>query len=101
MSGTARRAWLVCYDIADPKRLARVHRCLRERAFQLQYSVFVLETDPKGLNALLRDLARLIAPRQDDIRCYPLRTRGSITSHGRRSLPEGVVARIPALLPDP
>lgn len=101
MSVHDRRAWLVCYDIACPRRLARVHRCLRERAFQLQYSVFVLETDTKGLNALIRDLARLIAPREDDIRCYPLRARGSIRSHGRRSLPEGVVARIPSLLPDP
>jgi CRISPR-associated protein Cas2 len=101
VSGTARRAWLVAYDIADERRLARVHRYLTRRAFALQYSVFVLETDVAGLNALLRDLARLISPRRDDVRVYPLRQRASIHNAGRRRLPDGIVARIPSLAPDP
>jgi hypothetical protein len=35
----AATAWLVCYDIAEPRRLARVGRAAREFAVPLQYSV--------------------------------------------------------------
>jgi len=35
-----RRCYLVCYDIRDPKRLRRVHRCLKAYGEGWQYSVF-------------------------------------------------------------
>lgn len=67
--------YLLCYDIADPDRLAVVGRYMARRAVRVQYSVFWLRTTPAGLAALLADLAVLIHPAQDDVRCYPLAAR--------------------------
>ena len=41
-------AWLVCYDIAEPRRLARVWRAVREFGVPLQYSVFWARLDGIG-----------------------------------------------------
>ena len=38
MSG--RTTWLVCYDIADPKRLHKVHRIVSSFGLRVQFSVY-------------------------------------------------------------
>lgn len=63
---------VVAYDIADPKRLGRVHRYLKKFAIPLQYSVFLVELDAAGRDKLLAKLRTLIHPKQDDVRIYPL-----------------------------
>ena len=52
MSYTERRNWLVAYDIASPRRLARVHRYLKRHAIPVQYSVFVFHGDWSGCSPL-------------------------------------------------
>ena len=37
------RDYLVCYDIADPKRLSKLARALEKRAYRIQYSIFLLK----------------------------------------------------------
>jgi CRISPR-associated protein Cas2 len=88
MSG--RGYWLVGYDIASPRRLRRVHHYLKRRAFPVQYSLFVALLDEPGLNRLLQELARLIDPRQDDVRAWPVPERAEPDYFGR-GLAEGIV----------
>jgi CRISPR-associated protein Cas2 len=64
--------YLVAYDIADPRRLARVARHLERHATRVQYSVFALQTTAARLAGLLAEVAELIEPREDDVRAYPL-----------------------------
>lgn len=86
-----RQTFVIAYDIADPRRLARVHRFLVREAFPVQYSVFLGTFSPRGLNAVLEGLAAIIHPREDDVRAYPLPSRPQIESLGRPVLPDGVI----------
>ena len=81
---------LVCYDIADPARLARVHRHLEKRATPVQYSVFVLYADSIEVDRLAAELEVLIHPRQDDVRIYPLPRHLEVEVLGRGSIPDGI-----------
>jgi CRISPR-associated protein Cas2 len=83
-------AWLVCYDIAEPRRLARVGRAVREFAVPLQYSVYWARLDRGGLAEALAQIARRIDPRRDDVRLYPLPENVQITGLGRDVVPVGV-----------
>lgn len=83
--------WLVAYDIADPKRLARVHRLLVAWALPAQYSVFLLVATRESVGVLVGELARLIHPRQDDVRIFRLEP-GWQRSLGASTLPRGVLA---------
>ena len=83
-------AWLICYDIADKRRLVRVHRAACRFAVPVQYSVFWARLDRAALNAGLRALAVLIDPRADDVRFYPLPENVRVDTLGRAVLPQGV-----------
>lgn len=43
---SARRRWLVAYDIRDDVRLRRVHDIVRSHGDRLQYSVFLCDLTP-------------------------------------------------------
>jgi CRISPR-associated protein Cas2 len=81
---------LLAYDIADPRRLQRVHRTVREYGLAVQYSVFVVYADSATLNTLCGELATIIQPKEDDIRIYPLPQRLEMHRFGRQTLPIGV-----------
>lgn len=85
------RLCMVCYDIADPKRLGRVHRYLRRLAVPVQYSVFATSLTPKKQQRLMQGLARLIDEKEDDVRLYPLPKRLEHLGLGRQWLPDGVI----------
>jgi CRISPR-associated protein Cas2 len=90
-------AWLVCYDIAEPRRLARVWRAVREFGVPIQYSVFWARLDTAGLNGAVAAVASRINPRADDVRFYPLPANAQITGLGRDVLPLGVALGDPGL----
>ncbi len=90
MAQNAPRLHLLAYDIADPVRLQRVHRAVREAGIPLQYSVFLVSASPAELDALLRELDSLIVDAQDDIRVYPLPHRLEAERYGRQQLPGGI-----------
>lgn len=83
-------AWLVAYDIASPRRLARLHRWLVQRALPVQYSVFVFTGTAAELAELIAGLAKRIHPRQDDVRLYPLERARPVHVLGQPLLVEGV-----------
>jgi len=82
--------YIVCYDIADPRRLGRIHRYMKKQALPLQYSVFLFRGSHEKLQRCLGDLQQLMDPRHDDIRAYPLPQRGLRLVLGPSALPEGV-----------
>ncbi|MEY4592619.1 MAG: hypothetical protein RIR18_1514 [Pseudomonadota bacterium] len=84
------RTFVIGYDIADPRRLQRVHREMCKHAAPLEYSVFLLVGTEKDRQKCLDAMANLIDPDADDIRCYPLPSRGLQTRIGRASLPTGI-----------
>lgn len=56
-----RTTYLVCYDIADDKRLRRVFKTCRDYGEHLQFSIFECDLDPADkarLEAALRDLIK-------------------------------------------
>ncbi len=64
--------YLVCYDIAKPKRLSRVYRLMKGRGIHLQYSVFHCTLTWHQLLSIKETLSHLIDEEKDDIRIYPL-----------------------------
>lgn len=83
--------FVVCYDVADPKRLARLHRFLKKHTFPLQYSVFFFTGDDRQLDHLLATAEHYIDPKVDDLRAYPLPARGLKARLGKPALPEGIL----------
>ncbi|MCX7107151.1 MAG: CRISPR-associated endonuclease Cas2 [Methylococcales bacterium] len=83
--------YLIAYDIANPKRLSRVHRVLKKEGLPLQYSVFTVVIKRKALLRLLQAITEIIHPAQDDIRCYRLPDHADIKTLGRQFFPEDVM----------
>lgn len=83
-------SYLICYDICQPRRLARLHRYLRRHALPLQYSVFLFVGEERALKKYLIEMKKLINEKEDDLRCYPLPRRGSRDHLGLPAMPEGI-----------
>ncbi len=84
------RAYLIAYDIADPKRLVRVHRFLVKHAMALQYSVFAGVFTPFQVTAAAAGVRERIDAREDDVRIYPLPRRCYALTLGEQWTPDGV-----------
>lgn len=84
------QTYLIAYDIADPKRLARVHRYLSRVALALQYSVFIARLTDRQRDKVITALSRLIDPGADDVRVYPVPVNPEWRWIGSRPLPEDV-----------
>lgn len=63
----SRRRHLVCYDIANPKRLRKVHELVQAFGYPLQYSVFVCDLSKSELIDLRFGLREIIHDREDEI----------------------------------
>lgn len=85
-----RQAYLIAYDIANPRRLQRVCRCVSRSGYRVQYSVFLAELTPRRLRALQAELRSLINHHLDDLRIYPLPKPLQATWLGVPTWPSGV-----------
>lgn len=83
--------YCIAYDIANPKRLARVHRTLKKQGLPIQYSVFSVVLKRKALLKLLESINHLIKVNEDDVRCYRLREQMTVECLGRQMFPEDVM----------
>jgi CRISPR-associated protein Cas2 len=90
--------YIICYDIANPRRLARIHRLLKKQALPLQYSVFLFNGTETQLQHCLDQLQAIMDPHTDDIRAYPLPQRGLRLVLGPTPLPHGIL--LSSLPPD-
>lgn len=83
-----RQSYLVCYDISDDKRLARVAKAMRGFGDRIQYSVFECQFTRADLVRCRESLGALIHHKQDQVlfvHLGPTEGRGDrvITSLGR------------------
>ncbi len=59
--------FLVCYDIADPKRLERAHKKLLGFGQPVQYSVFVCDLSTSARVRLEEALTKILNMREDRV----------------------------------
>lgn len=83
-------AWVIGYDIANPRRLGKVYRRMCAHATPLEYSVFLFVGNVREKAKCLADVGQLIDDKQDDVRCYPLPQRGFQSRLGRGGFPAGI-----------
>lgn len=84
MALNAARDWLICYDIADPRRLGRFHRFIKQVAVPVQYSVFTLRDSPAKIGLLAGDIEKRIHSEQDDVRIYSVPAKPQLYLLGRQ-----------------
>ncbi len=65
--------YLVCYDIANSRRLQKIYRRALKHAVPIQYSVFWLKGTQQDLDAMMQDLAPHLNSTHDDLRAYAVR----------------------------
>lgn len=80
--------YLLCYDIRDKKRLEKIYRTVSKVMIQVQYSVYYAETMPHTIEQLIQKLAKIIDPRQDDIRVYAIEPFGNAIRWGSLAEPK-------------
>lgn len=69
--------YLVCYDIADPKRLSKLARILEKRAYRIQYSIFLLKKVANHeISSLVNETTAIIDKEADDVRIYKIKSAG-------------------------
>ena len=90
MPANRKTPWLICYDVADPRRLQAVYNALRRHAAPFQHSVFRATATRREVVRWMNALAEIVDPRQDDVRAYPLLTTSAPLVYGRDLLAEGV-----------
>ncbi len=83
--------YLLCYDIAEERRLRKVHRYLKDAGIPLQYSVFLLNMNSVDLILLLADLEKMIHEGKDDVRAYPICSTIDYVALGRQELGNGLL----------
>ena len=64
---SARHTYLVCYDIANDKRLKKVFKVCKNHGTHLQFSVFECDLTPRELTVLQRELKALIKQDEDQV----------------------------------
>jgi CRISPR-associated protein Cas2 len=62
-----RKAYLVCYDICDDRRLAKVHKTLRGFGDHLQYSIFECQLTAADLGRCRHRLGDIIDHTVDQV----------------------------------
>jgi len=82
-----RHSYLVCYDIADAKRLRTVFKIMRGWGDHLQFSVFECQLTASDLVECRAELSAVIHHRGDQVLCVCLgpaagRGEGEMTSFG-------------------
>lgn len=91
MARQERSAWLVSYDISDPKRLRRAAQILESHGIRLQNSVFLGLWLDRTLEAVCRDLVEIIHAQKDDLRLYKIPERCQPFFAGISALPAGTL----------
>ncbi len=73
--------YVICYDIASPRRLRRVARLMLTFGVRVQKSVFECELSSRERAELERKARELLDPHHDSLRVYRLCPRCTRTRH--------------------
>jgi CRISPR-associated protein Cas2 len=63
---------LVAYDIADPRRLARVAKAIKDYGVRVQKSIFELSIDEKIFRDMKDRIEKLMDLDEDGVKYFPL-----------------------------
>lgn len=86
-----KRSWLIGYDIADPRRLNKIHRRLSKEAIPVQYSLFLYHGNHRDIYKLLDELTLIMNTKEDDLRAYPIPNNAEINQIGQKGLLEDII----------
>ena len=82
-----RKGWyLVGYDIAHPRRLAKIHYLLKKEGLATQRSLFFVHATETGINSILDKIALIMVLREDDLRAYPVTKPEAVWTNGSNPL---------------
>ncbi|MBF0452419.1 MAG: CRISPR-associated endonuclease Cas2 [Candidatus Magnetomorum sp.] len=85
-----RRGWyMIAYDIANPKRLQKVHRRLKKKGIAAQKSVFFTRGTENDINELMDHIGMFMKFSEDDLRAYPIIEPTSIWTNGTNPIAQG------------
>ena len=70
------RDYLICYDIASPKRLAKVAKLLEGEAIRVQYSIFWCQVSKGEIVRIRDEIEEEIDQSEDDVRIYRIKSPG-------------------------
>jgi len=72
-----REDFLICYDIADKKRVGKIGKLVERNALRIQRSVYFYEQVSKEeLTFLIEKILILLDKETDDLRVYTIRNKG-------------------------
>ncbi|MEA3522725.1 MAG: CRISPR-associated endonuclease Cas2 [Campylobacterota bacterium] len=75
--------FLICYDIANPKRLARVAKTLEKVSIRIQKSQFYsMDTTKEECINIVKKLEEIINNDEDDVRIYKVDKHSSVHLNG-------------------
>lgn len=66
-TSSSRTTYLVCYDIANDRRLRKVFKVCKDHGTHLQFSVFECDLNPRELVHLQRTLKEVIKHDEDQV----------------------------------
>ena len=69
--------YLICYDISDTKRLAKLARYLEKISLRVQNSIYLMpNTTPTHIQTIAQEIAVMIDAQADDVRIYTIIDHG-------------------------
>jgi CRISPR-associated protein Cas2 len=83
--------WMVCYDIANPKRLARIFKLLKSHGVPIQYSVFLVRASVLEMQRIVAKIQTIICDTEDDVRAYQIPAKNCRVLLGQALLPDVLI----------
>lgn len=76
---------LVAYDIADPKRLQRIAKVMKDYGQRVQKSIFEVEVTPRQFSVMKWRTEAEMVPSEDGVKYFPLcgRCCDTVITYGR------------------
>ena len=72
-----KKDFLLCYDISDKRRLAKIAKIIEADAMRIQRSIYFYErVTKKELNALVDRVLAILDQKADDFRVYTIKDKG-------------------------
>jgi len=86
--------FLICYDIADKKRLSKVAKTLEKVSIRIQKSIFYyMDSSQDDIKATMKKLEEIINQEEDDIRIYKVDKNSSINLNSAINLKKPNIIR--------
>jgi len=73
----SKRNFLICYDIADEKRVGKIGKLVEKYAMRIQRSVYFYEqVSQEELTVLIEKVLVILDEESDDLRVYTIKNSG-------------------------